>query len=322
MADPTLPPLPPPMPVRAQQLEYAYLIQRRPAVVTAIGVMSILVGLASLLASAVGGTVVGGIYTFKKATMNAAAATRRTTVAAPATRPATAPATAQTTLPAADVQGVIAAAQSMSAKTPLNPQQVAALQALLEEPGQTLVLPSNASAPASTYVAGVDIDEKGTAHVVFINVIVSISQQGKVVAQQPTSAIPRNIAAAISGTAIGLAIFESLASGALAVFLIVAGIVTLRQSLGGRRLHMIYVAIKIPLALIAILAGTWLAYGLNKGMNTLALLAASSGPEAFPGVFWATALVLGIGGLAYPIALLFALRSRAANEYYNMITTR
>ena len=326
MADSTPPPLPP-IPLHAQQLEYAYLVQRRPAIVTAIGVMSILVGLASLLASGISATVAGGIYTFKMYGARVAAGPTRTPAPAatnPATAattlPATLPATAPTTLPATDVQAVLAAVQAQAGSTPLNAQHVATLQALLEEPGQSLVQPTTPIGPATIYVAGVDVDEAGTAHVVFMNDIVSISSQGKVLAKQPTSAIPRNIGAAISGAALGLAIFESVASGALALFLIVAGTLTLRQSLGGKRLHWIYVAIKIPLALIAVLAWAWLTYGLNKGMNTLALLAASSGPQEFVGVLWVMAIVLGLGGLAYPVALIFALRSRAANEYYNMIT--
>ena len=330
MGEPTLPP-PPPVPVHGQQLEYAYLVRRRPAIVTAIGVMSILVGLASLLASGAGLTVAGAAYNVKQHIQNmppptpptppappTAAATRPAT--GPTTAPATAPATAPTALSASDVQVVLTAVQAQVTDTALTAQQLATLQALLEEPNQDLAFPSSAAIPASHYVAGLDVDENGTAHVVFMNVIVSISGQGQVVAKQPTSAIPRNIAGAISNTAMGLAILESVASGALAIFLIVAGVLTLRQPLGGRRLHWTYVAIKVPLAILAILAWAWLAYGLNKGMNTLALLAASPGPETFIGMFWFVALVLGTGGLAYPIALVFALRSRAANEYYNMIT--
>ena len=43
-------------------------------------------------------------------------------------------------------------------------------------------------------------------------------------------------------------------------------------------------------------------------------------PTNFVSVLLYVALSLGVAGLVYPVALIFALRSKAANEYYSMVT--
>jgi hypothetical protein len=234
----------------------------------------------------------------------------------------TGPTTSPTTLPAADVQGAIDEAQSLAGNTPLNVQQLAALRALLEAPGQELVLPSTPQVPSSTYVAGAFVDEDGTAQVVFMNFFVTISSQGQVTSTQPTGSIPQAMGSAISTTAIGLAIGEALLSGALAILLVVVGAMTLRDSFAARRLHWAYVWIKIPLAIVAVFAWAWLLHGLYTGMSTMALLRGGGGglPTNFVSVLLYVAVSLGIAGLIYPVALVFALRSKAANDYYNMVT--
>lgn len=414
-----------------QPLEYAYRVRRRPAVVTAVGVLSILVGCASVLACGASILVGSGFYTFKR--FSAAVPPPAPLTVPATTRPAgpqgleaqqrrvvgtglkqrvelsetrvdrldgflaqhgkvafpkleswagsgpeqvlwrieesgsveegdasyayfkmapgrlevhddrvtfipadggggeitvtadgstTGPTTAPTTLPATDVQGAIDEVQSLAGATPLNAQQLATLRGLLEAPGQELVLPSTPQLPSSNYVAGAYVDEDdGTAHVVFMNYFVTISPQGQVTSKQPTSAIPQQMASAISMTAIGLAIAEALLSAALAVFLIVAGAMTLRDSFAARRLHWIYVWIKIPLAIVAVLAWAWLLHGLYAGMDMMALVRGSAAlPTSFVSVLLFVALSLGIAGLVYPVALIFALRSKAANDYYNMVT--
>src|SRR5207344_445471 len=62
---------------------------------------------------------------------------------------------------------------------------------------------------------------------------------------------------------------ESVLSLALAIYLLVAGILTLRQSLRGRQLHLIYAIIKIPLVIVAMI-GTYLLFSsLYRTMTAL-----------------------------------------------------
>ena len=301
-------------------LEYAYVMRRRPAVVTAVGVMSVIVGLATLFACVLSLLGAGAVYRLKVALASAPPVTfTAVPTTSPATAPAAPPAAAPTTLPTTDVQAALAAVQQHAGTTPLNPSQISALQRLLDTPGQMLVLPTPTT-PAANYVFGAQVDDDGTAHVVFMHFIVSVSAQGQVLATQATGAIPGNIVGQISGAAAALAMAESVIGAALAMFLLLAGVQTLRQSLGARKLHWIYVAIKVPLSIVGIVAWAWLLHGLTRGMRSMPLMASSVAPTGFFTALVYVALSLGVAGLVYPIALVFALRGRQANAYYNMVT--
>src|SRR5687767_12356096 len=91
-----------------QQLEYAYVMRRRPAVVTAVGVMSIIVGLATLLACILSFVGAGAVYRLKVTLANAPPPAI-TMTAVPTTSPAASPTVPPpTTLPASDVQAALA----------------------------------------------------------------------------------------------------------------------------------------------------------------------------------------------------------------------
>jgi hypothetical protein len=150
--------------------------------------------------------------------------------------------------------------------------------------------------------------------------VVSVSAQGTIVATQATGAIPTNMVGQISGVAAGLAMAEGAVGGLLALFLMAAGVQTLRQSLAARRLHWVYVAIKVPLSIVGIVAWAWLLHGLERGMSSMPMMASSGAPTGFFMTLVFVALSLGVAGLIYPIALVFVLRGRQANAYYNMVT--
>jgi hypothetical protein len=99
---------------------------------------------------------------------------------------------------------------------------------------------------------------------------------------------------------------DAVLSVLLAIYLIVAGAIVLKGSFIGARLHWIYVLIKLPLALLsALLAILWIAE-----------LAGDIGPR---GVGYATFWIVAVAvlSLAYPVVLLFVLRSRTVREFFD-----
>lgn len=113
----------------------------------------------------------------------------------------------------------------------------------------------------------------------------------------------------------GLALGETAASVALAVLLLIAGILILRQHRLGRRFHLIFAWLKILLAISA---------GLAWGLLWSGILSQGGGPggssvrpESAIGI---ASVILFFTGATYPIALIIALRSRTVRDYYVGIT--
>ena len=110
---------------------------------------------------------------------------------------------------------------------------------------------------------------------------------------------------------------EMVASAALGVFLFVAGIVVLRGSFSGRRMHWIYVWVKIPLALVGGIAG-WLTW-----KELFIAVGATGRRSAPPGSFeLGLGIMIAVGTLVvliYPIALMAVLSTRTVREYYTSV---
>jgi hypothetical protein len=102
----------------------------------------------------------------------------------------------------------------------------------------------------------------------------------------------------------------------LAIYLLVIGIMVLRDALSGRKLHWIYVVLKIPLVIAGGIAGwfLWRSFG-----NSFMAAATPPGTPAPPmGNFMALSAVFSsLFALAYPIALIFVMSSRTAKRYYS-----
>ena len=101
---------------------------------------------------------------------------------------------------------------------------------------------------------------------------------------------------------------------ALAIYLLVIGILMLRQHPRAGRLHKIYAAIKIPLAIVAGIAWPvfWASFS-TMGAGT------TTAPTFTPALITACVIAVLVG-CAYPIALLIAFRTRTAREYYAAVT--
>jgi hypothetical protein len=121
----------------------------------------------------------------------------------------------------------------------------------------------------------------------------------------------------ISPVAAILSFVAQVLSLGLAIFLLVAGILTLRDSPSGAKLHRWYAMLKIPQVICATAAGLWLSWGVQvTGMSA----AVPQQQVAFMQVFVIVlAVIPALIALAYPVALLVVLRSRTVREYYHTV---
>ena len=119
-----------------------------------------------------------------------------------------------------------------------------------------------------------------------------------------------------------LSIVTSVFGLALALYLLVAGIFMLRASPYAVRLHWWYVALKIPLVIAATAVTVWMWSGLMKSMMATMPPPAPANPAAATMQSWMMHITTFIGALlslAYPIALIFILRSRTVRNYFNAV---
>ena len=127
--------------------------------------------------------------------------------------------------------------------------------------------------------------------------------------------------AGISFTAIILSFLAALLSFGLAIYLLVAGIQVLRDSPGGAKLHWWYVKLKIPLVIFASAVGLWLSESMMSGMAASMPAGMGGGTTmAFQrGMMIGGAVMSACFALAYPVALIFVLRSKSVREFYNTV---
>jgi hypothetical protein len=316
---------PPPLsvrPVPVQRLDYSDPRRGRPGLVTAIGVMSIVVASLSMLSSlGTGGQAVGLIYVSRMAGSMPVTSTTTTSgsgstvvagsmsipgSASAATAPATAP---STTLTPAEVQQVISKVRSNLGAKNLNAAQVASLQAALQNPSQWLVTPGTAWSP----VTSASIESDGTADLDLSGGSIEIDSNGAVVFQFSSSTSTFNMPRVGLWPCI-LGLFDGVASLGLAVWVLIAGIAALRNSRRAFRMHKIYAWAKIPMSIVGGIAYWWLMSQFIRGMAGAAASATNWVFGLYAGVFAAL-------GCAYPIGLLIATHTKTVRDYYRTMTT-
>lgn len=110
-------------------------------------------------------------------------------------------------------------------------------------------------------------------------------------------------------TAIVVSLIEALLSAALALMLLILGVLVLRDSRTALRLHWIYVLAKLPLAMIALLAGWWVWGSVTAREN-------AAGFALGPGIARLIVVVLALLSVLYPLALIVVLRRRDVRNYF------
>lgn len=208
----------------------------------------------------------------------------------------------------AEIQAVIDRVQAMSG-SPLLPSQVKALQQQLGTNAKALV-GSPPDMPTLLGQVSSVIPSQGSLVVDFQQAMLVIPTNGQasVISTPQQEAFPK-----IAVVPMVSLIVESALSGLLAIYLLVIGIVTLRNSIAGGRLHKIYAVSKILLTLIATAASWWAFH--SAAANAVSVGITNSGGY-IRGWGWLMSLLALIGGCAYPIALLCVLRIKQVREFY------
>ena len=106
----------------------------------------------------------------------------------------------------------------------------------------------------------------------------------------------------LAGTPASIVVIENILSLALSIYLLVIGILTLRNSPAGGTMHKVYAWLKILLAIVGG-AGLWW------------LIVGSGGTAPWA---WVSGVLTMVLGLIYPIILLLVLPSKSVKEWYTV----
>jgi hypothetical protein len=235
--------MPPEIPVPSRPLEYAMAQPRRPGILTAVGIISIVLGSLSVLMSLSG--VGSGIVYIVMSHINFPVPSQQTMIAP--IGPTTAPAT--------------------TSNSPVN------FYYSVHTPGGTATTSSAQTIPFPFHVA--------------------------------------------LGPSI-LMIVESSLSLGVAIFLIIAGSLMLRNSPSAARLHRIYVVLKVPLIVAAALATYWTFTSMMNSLGAMNMPGQGSAAiSSMSGMMGALqAAMSAAAALIYPVALLIVLAVRSNKEYF------
>jgi hypothetical protein len=118
--------------------------------------------------------------------------------------------------------------------------------------------------------------------------------------------------ASLNRGAATISMIEAMLSILLAIYLLVVGIVTLRGVRSGGKLHWAYVALKIPLVILAIVVNSIMAASIIQGAA-----ATGGGSGAGTGtVVTMWIILLALAALAYPLSLVVVLLTKTVRRYY------
>jgi hypothetical protein len=221
-----------------------------------------------------------------------------------------------TTLTATQVKKIVNDIKRRSPQA-LTAAQIATVQTQLSAPNQNLVANAAGTPVTSVMPTGTDLMFQ------FDGGFLTVGPQGQVVQVFSYSSNPfaggRANLGGVAAPAI-LMMLEALCSVAVAIFLLVVGIFVFRSSFKSPRLLAVYAWIKIPLALAAGAVVTWMGY---EFMTAVTRGLPGGSPAAAPTVAYVAiwGIILTLLGLAFPIALLIALRSRTSREFFNTVST-
>ncbi|CAN5488787.1 hypothetical protein BH10PLA1_BH10PLA1_15980 [soil metagenome] len=216
-------------------------------------------------------------------------------------------------LTATEIKAVIARVQEHAGNTPLNPAQVAKFTSMLQKsPGTLLGTPGDMRDLLGGIIA-VKILPDGSAQVDAPNATVTISSSGArtLFSNGISKPFPPMKVWPLATTMIG-----GVISAGLSIFLLVIGVITLRNSLVAATLHRVYAWAKIVLTLVGAVA-TWLIWAdFTKGIASQASTASPKAQAVFSSI--ATAMTVGsvLLGLAYPVTLLLVLRLKSVRAFY------
>ncbi len=199
----------------------------------------------------------------------------------------------------------------------LTPAQIQTLTQTLNNPGEQLVVPMGNGIDPATEITSAQMLADGSVMITSMHggsySMLNLSSSGQVTSSMTSTANTTNFATSrtsirkISWSVSITAVAAAVASVGLAIYLLICGIMVLRQSPRGRKMHWIYVAFKIPLEIFSGLAMGWFFSEFTSNV---------SGGSAQSLGFSIISMVWILMGCVYPIALIFVLSSRTVREYY------
>jgi hypothetical protein len=219
-------------------------------------------------------------------------------------------------LSAAQVSAIVQRVQSLT-HAPLSSAQQNALTGQLCASSQAWITPA---LPVPSQMTAASYAPDGSLTIVINGQLMVIAPGGSVSVSGGgggSGATSVAISAVISASSASTSPWQPFVMSAIlqllsllvAIYLLVSGILVLGNSPAGARLHWIYVWLKIPIAIIAALALSWMMQSFVTSMGMPA--------GGFPFFSWSSVgIYSGFWGCAYPIALIFALRSRTVRAYY------
>jgi hypothetical protein len=279
--------------------------------VTAIGILSICIGSLSLLGNCVWGTE-SAIFYAMSMSGGTLGPVMRVHAGGPATQSSSA--TQPSRLTAPQVRAVLARVDALAGNG-MNSHQQDALRGVLQSPGQQIIAPGASTAWAVSQVTAANVDGQGSIDLWTRTANVTLDPSGAI-STVVTSVNGPNVVTSSSfrsgnpfpfqSSSFLPVIISSFLGILLAAYLLTIGILTLRGSPRGGRLHWIYAWLKIALAICG-------------GISIVVAFNAVTG-AAPSNIFLAPAIIGGIFsaaiGVIYPIGLLIALRSRTLRAYY------
>ena len=232
----------------------------------------------------------------------------------------TSPAQGQgSTLTKAEIRRIMVAVRRASPRT-ITPAQARTIEQQLGVPNQGFVTPGSASP-----VTGVTYSN-GWLEVEFETGSVDVGPQGQInrvttgtTAGFGPSPFPPNTVRVRPPLLV--IVLEGLASLALAIYLLVVGILVCRSSFHSPKLLRAYAWIKIPLVCLASFGAGWLTWRILEVAGTASVSAGGTLPPP-PGLGWAFlyAAIVFVVGAAFPIFVLVCLRTGTVRRFFNSVS--
>ncbi len=179
--------------------------------------------------------------------------------------------------------------------------QVAAVASFVEGSTQQVIVPTTDGSDPAAEVTAAATDENGTLTISTAHTgssyDLSVTAGGQLSAALTPPVVPFS-GPTVSSGAMGAVLLTGGGQAAVAIYLLIVGILTVRQTRHGRLLHGIYVLVKGVAAAAALVAIAQAAKGVVGG-------------NAYWGMMTPTLV-----GLVYPVVLVFVLGSRPVRDYY------
>jgi len=215
------------------------------------------------------------------------------------------PTAATTVLQPGEISRAIAAIRQMP-NVQATPAQIAAIRRELSNPNQTLVV---SGGPTLVYSA-ISLPLNNNLQIGFNSGTLTLDSAGRVTSLIATTQFQKPLPFRMPAGWTIVVVVECAVSALLAIYLFIIGIVVLRGSLSSPRLLRIYAYPKILLAITSGMSVVFLI------LTSAATAIAQTATGAQVSAYMAGASLL-IGGIAFPIGILIALRTRAVKRYYS-----